>query len=241
MNVAVALSDVRMEMDGQPGETGVTLSVDAGEFLALVGPARSGKGLILKLCAGLLAPDEGSIRVLGCNLADLSEEELIELRMRVGIVLQPPGLLSNMTVYNNVALPLRYHRGLPDEEIRPLVMAGLEALGIASLWNRFPAELNQGETRCVAIARALILDQELVLLDEPTDGMDADMIRRLTQFLADRRRSRPLTILATLHAYSPLLESADRVAFVRGGRIEALGSHADLSAKAGADMKDYLK
>jgi ABC-type transporter Mla maintaining outer membrane lipid asymmetry ATPase subunit MlaF len=237
MSVAVEFTDVRVEPDGQ---LGVSFSVESGEFLALVGPTRSGKGRMLRLCAGLLTPVEGSVRVLGCDLADLSEEELIELRMRVGIVLQPPGLLSNMTVYNNVALPLRYHRGLPDEEIRPLVMGALEALGIASLWNRFPAELNQGETRCVAIARALIMDQELVLLDEPTDGMDADMTRKLGQFLASHRQSRPLTILATLHAFSPLLESADRVAFVRGGRIEAIGSHAELVAKAGPGMKDYL-
>jgi phospholipid/cholesterol/gamma-HCH transport system ATP-binding protein len=241
MSAAVELSDVRVEAQGRSSEAGMTLSVETGEFLALVGPARSGKSLILKLCAGLLAPAEGSIRILGCDLAELSDEELIELRLRVGIVLQPPGLLSNMTVFNNVALPLRYHRGLTDEEIRPLVMAILEALGIASLDNRFPAELNPGEARCAAIARALILDQELVLLDQPTDGMDADMARRLCRLFADHRHGRPLTILATLHAFSPLLESADRVAFMRDGRIEAIGSHAALLAKAGTGMKDYLE
>lgn len=238
MSAAIELSEARAEPNG--GAAGFTLTVETGEFLALVGPARSGKELILKLCAGLIEPVEGTVRVLGCDQASLNEEELIDLRMRVGIVLQPPGLLSNMTVYNNVALPLRYHRGLSDEEIRPRVMGELEMLGMAALGDRFPAELTPGETRGVAIARALILDQELLLLDEPTDGMDAGMIRRLGGLLMDRRQSRPLTIVSTLHDFSSLLERADRVVFVRDGRIEAIGRHADLLAKAGADMKDYL-
>jgi ABC-type transporter Mla maintaining outer membrane lipid asymmetry ATPase subunit MlaF len=238
MSAAIELAGARAETDG--GSAGVTLTVETGEFLTLVGPARSGKGVILKLCAGLIEPVEGTVRVLDCELAGLDEEALIDLRMRVGIVLQPPGLLSNMTVYNNVALPLRYHRGLSDEEIRPLVEAELESLGMAALAERFPAQLTPGEARGAAIARAMILGQELLLLDEPTDGMDAGMIKRLGRLLTERRRARRLTIVLTLHDFSSLLECADRVAFVRDGRIEAIGRHAELLATAGEDLKDYL-
>lgn len=166
---------------------------------------------------------------------------MAELRQRVGTVLQAPGLLSNMTVFNNVALPLRYHRGLSDEELATLVMVHLEALGVAELRHRFPAELNQGEARCVAIARALSLDQELLLLDDPLEGLDALTSRRLGEWLQAQRRSRSLTILATTRRASSLLAMVDRFAFVRDGQVQAQGRYEDLLASADEAMKDYLQ
>ena len=240
MSAAVELSDACVNWEEQDLQVHVTLSVQTGEFLALVGPNRSGRGLVLKLCAGLVSPVQGTVRVLGREMAQLSEEDLVDLRLRVGIVLQQPGLLNNMTIYDNVALPLRYHRGMPEHEIQSLVMARLETLGLSQLWNRFPAQLNEGETRCAAILRAFIMDQELLLLEDPTEGLDAEMVGRLSQLFADYRRSRPLTILATMRAFSPLMESVDRIAFMRGGRIEAIGRHRDLLTMADAGMKLYL-
>lgn len=238
---AVELRDVSVAVEGQAGLVGLSLSVEAGEFLVLVGPNRSGKSLILKLCAGLLAPDQGAVSVLGYDMADLSEEELADLRLRVGVVLQRPGLLSNMTVYNNVALPLRYHRGLDEEALRALVMARLEEFGLGALWNRFPAELNEGEVRCAAMVRALILGQELLLLDDAPEGLDAPMIQHLGQLRARSKETGSLTILATMRAYSPLMGAADRVAFVRDGRLQAVGRHADLLAMGDERMQGYLQ
>jgi ABC-type transporter Mla maintaining outer membrane lipid asymmetry ATPase subunit MlaF len=240
----VELTDVSVGAEGPEGLAGlagVSLSVEAGEFVALVGPNRSGKSLLLKLCAGLVAPDRGTVQVLGYDMAGLNEEELVELRQRVGILLQPPGLLSNMTVYNNVALPLRYHRGLDEETLRPLVMAQLEEFGLGPLWNRFPAQLNEGEARCAAMARALILGQELLLLDDPAEGLDAPMVRHLGQLRAKYRETKPPAILATMRTYSPLMEEAERVAFLCDGKIQALGRHQDLLAMADERMQEYLQ
>jgi len=241
MDAAIEISGVSMELEGQDGLTDLTLTVEVGEFLALAGPNRSGKSLILKLCAGLVAPDGGTVRVLGQDLATLSEEELAGLRQRVGVVLHQPGLLSNMTVLNNVALPLRYHCGMEEEGLRPLVMAQLELFGLEALWNRFPAEINEGEARCAAIARALILGQELLLLHDPTEGLDAPMIQRLGQLRTRYRGTKPLTILATMRTYSPLMETADRVAFLRDGTIQAVGRQQEMLAAADADMRGYLQ
>ncbi|MBI4400738.1 MAG: ATP-binding cassette domain-containing protein [Nitrospirae bacterium] len=241
MDAAVELADVCVDMEGQDRPAELSLTVNTGEFLALVGPSRSGKSMVLKLCAGLIAPTGGTVRVLGQDLSELDEEELEALRLRVGIVLAQPGLLSNMTAFNNVALPLRYHRGLDDDEIQPLVMAQLEALGLAPVKDRFPAQLTQGEARCAAVARALVLNQELLLLDDPTAGLDADMTHQLGRLLADHRRTRALTVMVTSHSFTPLLETMDRVAFVRHGRIEAIGRYRDLVAMPGAGMQGYLK
>ena len=235
------LSGAAVEMEGQGQWSDLTLSLAEGEACALIGPNRGGKSLALKLCAGLVAPERGAVRLFGQDLNELNEEELAELRQRVGTVLQAPGLLSNMTVFNNVALPLRYHRGLSDEELEPLVMVRLEALGVAGLRHRFPAELNQGEARCVAIARALSLDQELLLLDDPLEGLDALTSRRLGEWLRAQRQSRPLTILATTRRASSLLAMVDRFAFVRDGRVQAQGRYEELLASADDVMQDYLQ
>lgn len=238
----IELSDAAVEMEGQAGRSsGFTLSIEAGESFALVGPNRAGKSLVLKLCTGMVKPSRGTVRVLGTDLAAIGQEELVALRQRVGTVLEPPGLLSNMTVFNNVALPLRYHRNLADTEVVPLVMARLESLGVAHLRDRFPAELNQGEVRCAAIARAVILDQEVLLLDDPLEGMDAGMVRRLGDWLGEQRRSRHLTILATTNRPSTLLAMVDRLGLVLDGTIRAAGPYEKVLAEAGADMQDYVQ
>lgn len=237
---AVELSGVSVPMNEEGKRADLTLAVERGELAAFVGPNRSGKSLILKLCAGLVVPDSGTVRVLDRDLAELTEDEWDALRLRMGVVLQQPGLLSNMTVYNNVALPLRYHRALPEPEIERAVMTRLEALGLAAARTRFPAQLNQGEARAAAIARALVMEPELLLLDGPGEGLDAEMEAVLGGLLVAARRDRVLTILVTLHDYSPLLDSADRVGFVRDGRVERIGAYAELLAGADQGMKAYL-
>lgn len=240
MKFAIELDHVQVGMDSESWHVDFTLAVMPGEFLLLVGPGRSGKGLLLKLCAGLVRPDEGTVRVLDQDLGELDEEGLAGLRRRIGVVLPQPGLRSNMTLYTNVCLPLVYHQGIDEEELRPRVMPILEALGLKALEKRFPAQLTAGEARLAALARALIVDQELLLLDEVMGGLDAEMVQRVDRVLAEHRRTRDVTVLATLHNPSPLLARADRIAFVRQGRIEAVGSYADMAARADPALQVYL-
>jgi ABC-type transporter Mla maintaining outer membrane lipid asymmetry ATPase subunit MlaF len=240
MKWAIELNNVRVPMEGgeQPAE--VTLFVPPGEFLALVGPNRAGKSLILKLCVGLVAFEEGTIRVLDRDLAALDDDELSELRRRIGVVLQPPGLRSNMTVYTNVALPIVYHTGVDYADLRDRVMPVLDTFGLALRQDHFPAQLTAGEARCAALARAMIMNPELLLIDEPAAGLDAEGVLRVEQALMEYRRAHPVTIVATMHTPSSLLQRADRIAFVRGGRIEATGRYAELAEGPDGAIKPYL-
>lgn len=240
MQFAVELNNVHVGMDGEDWHVDFTLAVKPGEFVLLVGPGRSGKGLLLKLCAGLVAPEQGTVRVLDRDLAALDEEGLSELRQRIGVVLQQPGLRSNMTLYTNVCLPMVYHQGIDEEALRPRVMPVLEELGLAPLQSRFPAQLTQGEARCAALARALVMDQELLLLDEVMAGLDAEMVARVDRVLTAYRRTHAVTILATLHNPSPLLEHADRIVFIRQGRVEAVGSYAEMAKTSDEVLRVYL-
>ena len=237
----LALDGVTVEMTGSRNEFTIDLSVDAGEFLAVTGPTRSGKSLLLELCAGLVPPRTGRVAVFGSDWADLTSSERDAIRLRMGMVLQHPGLLSNMTVYNNVALPLRYHRASTEEvERQALVMARLEALGVQDVHDRFPAQLTLGEARCAAIARATILEPDVLLLDDVVGGFDAGMISRLQAYLDDYRRSRKVTLLATFRLPSPLVEQADRVLLLRSGRIESVGPREILLRDLGSSMKLYV-
>lgn len=240
MTAAIDLQDVIVEGESGVRELDLSLSVAVGELVVLLGPNRCGKSLVLELCAGLLAPQRGTVRALGLDLAELSEDALRDLRLRMGVVLQQPGLLSNMTIFNNVALPLRYHGDLSEPEIEQRVSAVLSELDLISLRDRFPAQLNPGEARRGAIARALIMDPELLLLDEPTAGVDAERSRQLAELLDRCRRARPLTIVAALNGFSALVDCADRVAFMRAGRIEAIGPRAELMT-TDAGRRGYLR
>jgi ABC-type sulfate/molybdate transport systems ATPase subunit len=238
---AVVLNGVTVEMTESRQLFSVDLYVAVGEFLVISGPTRSGKSLLLELCAGLVPTRTGHVLIFGSDWADLSDAARDAMRLRIGMVLQQPGLLSNMTVYNNVALPLRYHRASAGEaERHAIIMALLDALGLTEVSDRFPAQLTPGEARCAAIARAMILEPDLLLLDDVAAGFDAGMIGRLQACLSAYRRGKELTVLATLRVPSPLLEQADRVVLLRGGRIDSVGSRETVLRDAGPSMKLYV-
>ncbi|HEY3198827.1 MAG TPA: ATP-binding cassette domain-containing protein [Nitrospirales bacterium] len=199
----------------------VSLLVRHGELVALVGGNNSGKSLALRLAAGLEAPLTGMIRLLGVNPALAAETEYIDLRRRVGVVFDRPGLLSNMNVFNNVALPLRYHTVLSEPEIQDKVMAALREWNVEHLREQFPAELMLGDARFVALARAEILDPEILFLDDMLLGLDATGLVRLRGFFERMRVAGKTTLITSAGAATKLFEVLDRLLFFRNGRFVA--------------------
>ena len=206
----------------------VSLLVRPGELVALVGGNSSGKSLALRLAAGLEAPQSGMIRLLGVNPAVAGEAEYVDLRRRVGVVFDRPGLLSNMNVFNNVALPLRYHTVLSEPEIEDKVMAALREWNVDHLRDQFPAELMLGDARFVAIARAEILDPEILFLDDMLLGLDAAGLTRLLAFFKSLRARERTTLITSAGAATKLFEALDRLLFFQNGRLVAEGSPADV-------------
>lgn len=239
---ALVLEQVRTPMSGSSHHLEVDLRIASGEFVALVGPSRSGKSLIIALAAGLVSPEAGRVVLLGHEWSEASASEPSHVRLRVGTVLEQPGLLSNMTLFNNVLLPLRYHRGaMSDRSREHAVMAQLERLGLMPVRDRFPAELNHGEVRRGAIARACMLDPEVLLLDDPVAGVDAEMLLVLRAYVEARRADHPLTVVVAMRAWSPFIEGADRLVVLRDGRVEADGPRDAVAEVVPAALRRYVE
>ncbi len=242
MHAALLLEQVRKAMPGTSYCLEVDLRIEAGEFVALVGPSRAGKSLIVELAAGLVTPEAGRVVLLGHEWEEESGEEHRSARLRLGTVLQQPGLLSNMTLFNNVALPLRYHRpSMSENEREQVVMRQLERLGLTPMRDRFPAGLNHGEVRRGAIARAMVLDPEVLLLDDPTAGLDAETVPVLKAYVEEQQRFRPLTIVVALRTFSPFVEGAGRFVLLRDGRVEAEGTRDTLVGRVAQASRMYLE
>src|SRR5437016_4379495 len=184
----IALEHVSASEGNQVEVRDVSLTVRRGETVALVGANSSGKGLALRLCAGLEPPESGTVRVLGMDPAAGSEEEELRLRQRVGFVFAKPALISSLSIFSNVALPLRYHTALPEAEIRERVMARLTECGVEAYHDRFPAGLEAGDARLVAIARSMVVQPDILCIDEVLFGLDADDLVRFRALIEKYRR-----------------------------------------------------
>jgi ABC-type transporter Mla maintaining outer membrane lipid asymmetry ATPase subunit MlaF len=230
------MSEAVIELDHVSASEGVlahvedvSLTVRRGEAVALVGSNRSGKGLALKLCAGLEAPSSGSVRVLGIDPAVARDKEIVHLRQRMGFVFAKPALVSNMSVFNNVALPLRYHTTLPETQIHDRVMARLAECGVELFRDHLPAGLAMGDARFAALARALVMEPDILLVDEVLFGLDADDLVRFRELFEKYRREKGLTIVVTINAPTGLFALLDRLVLMRDGRLVAACPPAEAS------------
>lgn len=241
------MSEAVIELDRVSASEGVlahieefSLTVRRGEAVALVGSNRSGKGLALKLCAGLGEPSSGSVRVLGVDPVAASDEAVLHLRQRVGFVFAKPALLSNMSVYNNVALPLRYHAALPEAAIHDRVTACLAECGVELFHDHLPGGLTTGHARLAALARALAMEPAILFVDEVLFGLDAEDLVRARGLLAKHRREKGLTIVVSINAPTALFALMDRLALMRDGRLVAVCPPAEAAQVDDPMVRDFF-
>jgi phospholipid/cholesterol/gamma-HCH transport system ATP-binding protein len=207
------------------------LLVRRGEIFALVGGSGSGKSTLLREMILLQQPASGSLKVLGVDLQNIGEAAALALRRRWGVMFQSGGLFGSLTVRENIGLPLHEHSTLAApliDEIADwkLAMSGLDP----AVGDQMPAELSGGMLKRAALARALALDPELLFLDEPTAGLDPESAGDVDRLIASLRQLFGLTCVIITHDLDLLWQITDRVAFLADGKVQALGSMAELAA-----------
>lgn len=207
----------------------VSLAVDRGEVVSLVGGSGSGKTTLLRQMMGLETPTRGEVRVFGVSLQKGSPEDVQGIRNRWGVLFQQGALFSALSVYDNIALPLRELGTVDEEMIRELVLLKLRMVGIeAAHAAKMPSDLSGGMVKRVALARALALEPELLFLDEPTAGLDPDRSESFVSLIQELRRELELTVVMVTHDLDTLIALSDRVAVLCDQRIVAVGTLAEV-------------
>lgn len=219
---------------------GVNMTIPRGKVTAIMGPSGTGKTTLLKLIGGQLTPDKGRVLIDGDDVHRLSRKALFALRKRMGMLFQSGALFSDLDVYENVAFPLRVHTDLPDAMIRDLVLLKLQAVGLRGARHLSPAELSGGMARRVALARAVALDPELILYDEPFVGQDPISMGVLVQLIKRLNQALNLTSLVVSHDIKETLTIADYLYFISEGHVVAHGTPSDLDVNQDARVKQFI-
>jgi phospholipid/cholesterol/gamma-HCH transport system ATP-binding protein len=219
---------------------GVTLDVQAGETLVLLGGSGSGKSVLLKHLNGLLRPDGGSVEVEGTRLERLDEDALVPVRRRVSMLFQQGALFDSLSVGDNVAFPLREHRMLAEDAIPGRVAHVLAMVGLEGTERLMPAELSGGMRKRAALARALVLEPRILLYDEPTTGLDPVVAAKINHLIRDLQRQLGLTAVVVTHDLASAFYVGDRIAFLYEGRIRFVGTADEARAATDAPLHEFL-
>ena len=220
----IRVIDVHQSFGSQPVLRGINLRVAKGEILAIIGRSGSGKTVLLRLIIGLVRPNRGQILIEETDITQLSGRRLDRVRERFGMLFQGGALFDSMTVFDNVAFPLREKTNLPPAEVAAQVQKMLENVGLGEMGYKFPAELSGGMKKRTALARALITSPSLILFDEPTTGLDPILVRAIHQLIQETHDAFGYTAVIVSHEIPEIFEIATRVAVIHEGRIIAEGT-----------------
>lgn len=238
--VAIELVGISKRLGGLPVHTDLNLKVEKGKTTVVVGASGSGKSVMLKYILGFMLPDAGDVRVYGQSILGLSETEMKKVRSRYGVVFQGAALFDSLSVFENVALPLTEKTKKTHAEIEDQVMHYLSEMRIADARHKMPAELSGGMQRRVALARALQLNPEIVLFDEPTTGLDPETSENIYDLFIETQERLRYTALIVSHDIPRIFRVGSWVAVLNGGRIESVIDSQHAARKAGGWLRKML-
>ena len=219
---------------------GVDIDFPRGKVTAIMGPSGTGKTTLLKLIGAQLRPDSGSVTVDGQDIHKLGQDDLYELRKRMGMLFQSGALLTDLNVFENVAYPLREHTNLPERMIRYLVLAKLQAVGLRGAAWLMPSELSGGMSRRVALARAIALDPMMIMYDEPFSGQDPISMGVLVKLIKSMNDDLGLTSIIVSHDVPETASISDYIYIISDGKVREHGSPDQLNNTRSEWAKQFL-
>ncbi len=237
----VQLANIYKRLGDEQVLAGLNLSVPRGETLVIMGRSGAGKSVILKHMIGLMAPDRGEVYFDGRQLDTLKHAELQQVRRRIGMLFQGAALFDSMTVAENVSLSLRKHTRMSEGEIREVVRAKLAAVGLSGVEEKMPAELSGGMRKRVGLARAIAMDPELVLYDEPTTGIDPITADAIKNLILDTRRQFGVTSVVVTHDVSNALKLGTLISLLVDGRIIFSGTSSEVKSTDNPYVRQFLE
>jgi phospholipid/cholesterol/gamma-HCH transport system ATP-binding protein len=236
----VELREVWKSFGGTDVLRGVSLALGKGTTLAVMGGSGSGKTVLLRIVDGLLRPDAGEVSLFGTRIERMGEEQMLRLRRRAGFVFQGAALFDSLSVFENVAFPLREHTGMSLGEITDRVHRLLSLVGLPGTDELLPAELSGGMRKRVGIARALVMEPEVVFFDEPTAGLDPTNARLVAELIAELRKGVCDTAIVVTHDIEFAELIADQMAILHQGRFADVGTPAEIHRSANPDVRKFL-
>ena len=237
----IEVRDLWKTFNGQQVLRGINLTVVKGELLVIIGRSGGGKSVLLRHILGLLRPDRGEVRLDGTDLGRLSGRALDRLRERFGVVFQGGALFDSLTVFDNVAFPLREKTRLDAAAIAARVEEALAQVGLADMGHKYPAEISGGMRKRVAIARALVTEPRIVFLDEPTTGLDPILANAIHRLILDLHRKFRFTAIMVSHEIPEIFEIAHRVAMLHEGVIVEAGPPEAIQRSSNPVIQQFVR
>lgn len=219
---------------------GVNLTIARGQITAIIGRSGGGKSVLLKHLVGLIRPDRGQVLVGGDDIGQLRGKALDQVREKFGVLFQGGALFDSMTVFDNVAFPLREKTRMGESEIAERVGQRLEAVGLADMGHKFPAEISGGMKKRAALARALVQDPEIILFDEPTTGLDPILLNSIHRLILDAHKRFGFTAVVVSHEIPEIFDIAQEVAMLHDGVIAEHGSPELIMSSANPIVRQFI-
>jgi len=236
----IEIKDEHKTFDSKEVHNGVTLSVERGENITILGGSGSGKSVLVKEIIGIIKPDSGEILIDGEDIVPMNDSQLLEVRKKMGMLFQGSALFDSLTVGENIAYPLVEHCECPESEIEGVVAKNLELVGLKGIEDKMPHDLSGGMQKRVALARAIAMDPEILLYDEPTTGLDPPNTNRINEIIKDLKEKICATGVIITHDVASAFEISDRIAFFCNGKIVFTGSVEEAQHTDIKELDDFI-
>ena len=239
-DILVDIRDVRLSLGGRQILKGITFSIPRGKVTAIMGGSGSGKTTLLNLIGGRLKPNSGQVIVDGQSVADLKTKELYELRKRMALLFQTGALFTDLSVFENVAFPIREHTRLSESILRKVVLMKLETVGLRGARRLMPSELSGGMARRVALARAIVMEPMMIMYDEPFTGLDPISKGVIAKLIRELNQSLGITSIVVSHDVPETCSISDYAYLIGDGRIIGQGTPAEVQQSSSEYVRQFM-